>query len=317
MSLVVRSESSNTPALPADVQANQQIVQTLAWAQAAEAVYAVAEKLVSTSFVPAAYRNKPMEATAAILAGMEVGLSQMASLRAFDNIQGTPAPKAITLRAIVQGQGHEIIVKESTARVAVVAGRRRGDTEWQTSRWDIPRAQQMGLLGKDQWKNQPTAMLIARATSECCRLVAADAIMGMPYSAEEILDQDAEVREAPRRVSLDDIDNADDERPEAPQIAERPVSAPPVNAEPMTKAQQGKMFALFAEKGLNSSAQQREFVAEKIGRQIASRNDLTKDEAKVVIDALEALAMPAPAESAADVDMGGAELDDPIEGELQ
>jgi hypothetical protein len=31
----------------------------------------------------------------------------------------------------------------------------------------------------------PQAMLAARATSEVCRLVAADAILGMPYSSEE------------------------------------------------------------------------------------------------------------------------------------
>ncbi len=37
---------------------------------------------------------------------------------------------------------------------------------WQTSVWTIERAQQMGLLGKDQWKKQPDAMLVARATSE-------------------------------------------------------------------------------------------------------------------------------------------------------
>lgn len=295
MSLVPRSEN-NAVALPADVQASQQIVQTLAWAQAAEAVYAVAEKLVNTSFVPRGYRGKPMEATAAILAGAEVGLSQMASLRAFDDIQGTPAPKAITLRAIVQNVGHEIVVKESTARVAVVAGRRRGSDEWQTSRWDISRAQQMGLLGKDQWKSQPTAMLIARATSECCRLIAADAIMGMPYSAEEIADQDGgEVREAPRRVSLDEIDAAEESAPvrATAEVGEaravQPVSGPPATADPdpMPENRQKRMFAMFRDAGFAGKEEQLAYIEVTIKRAIASRAELTAAEGEQIIEALD------------------------------
>ncbi len=129
MTLAVRNERNSLAALPPEVQANQQIVQTLAWAQAAEAVYLVAEKLVHTRFVPRAYQGKPMEATAAILAGAELGLSQMASLRAFDDIQGTPAPKAITLRAVVQGAGHDVRIEKSDPTIAIVAARRRADLD--------------------------------------------------------------------------------------------------------------------------------------------------------------------------------------------
>jgi len=178
------------------------------WAQAADAAYRLAETLCSTQFAPAAYKGKPQEATAAILAGAEVGLSPLASLRAFDNIQGTPAPKALTLRAIAQGLGHEVRIDESTPVIAVVSGRRKGDADWQTSTWTIERAQQMGLTSKTQWKQQPAAMLVARATAEVCRWIASDAIMGMPYTAEEIRDQGvtaAPGRPAPRIVSAADF----------------------------------------------------------------------------------------------------------------
>ncbi|MCG5460819.1 hypothetical protein MED01_004245 [Micromonospora sp. MED01] len=184
--------------------ATAQLVQ---WAQAADAAGRFAAVVCNTSAVPVAYKGKPAEAAAAILAGAEVGLSPMASLRAFDNIQGTPAPKAMTLRAITQGLGHEIRIDESTAVIAVVSGRRKGDTEWQTSTWTIERAQQMGLTGKQQWKQQPAAMLVARATAEVCRWIASDAIMGMPYAAEEIRDQGSnyEARPAPRLVTAADF----------------------------------------------------------------------------------------------------------------
>jgi hypothetical protein len=80
-------------------------------------------------------------------------------------------------------------------------GRRKGATDWQTVVWDIPRAQKLGLLGKDQWKKQPKTMLINRATGEICRLVASDALHGMPYAAEE-LDGYVNGEIAPQRAPL-------------------------------------------------------------------------------------------------------------------
>jgi hypothetical protein len=164
--------------------------QLVQWAQAANAAYQYAQVVCSTQAVPAGYRGKPQEGAAAILAGSEVGLSPMASLRAFDNIQGTPAPKAITLRAIVQGQGHDLEVVESDARHCVVEGRRKGSDRWQRLEWTIERATTAGYVAKNpKWKTDPTSMLVARATSEMSRWLDSAAIMGMPYSAEEIRDQ--------------------------------------------------------------------------------------------------------------------------------
>jgi hypothetical protein len=85
-----------TPATP---EAAARLVE---WAKAATAAHQLATALAQTAFVPQQYRGKAGEATAAILAGAELGFDPLASLRAFDNIQGTVAPKAITLRAVAQ-----------------------------------------------------------------------------------------------------------------------------------------------------------------------------------------------------------------------
>lgn len=267
--------------------ATAQLVQ---WAQAATAAAQFAEAVCNSQAVPQQYRGKTQEAAAAILAGAEVGLTPMASLRAFDNIQGTPAPKAMTLRAIAQGLGHKVRIDESTPERAVVSGLRNGDTEWQTSTWTIQRAQMMGLTGKAQWKQQPAAMLVARATAEVCRWIASDAIMGMPYTAEEVRDQGVtvEARPAPRMISADDILGGQDSASVAAV-----ESAPTAGDQMATDDQRDEMRGLWGDLGFggDENRDNRLVITTKILRlseSLETLDDLTFDEAETVIAALKA-----------------------------
>jgi hypothetical protein len=246
------------------------------WARQAEAAAIYAERVCSTAMVPKAYFGKPAEAAAAILAGAELGFGPMASLRAFDNIQGTPAPKAMTLRAVVQAAGHEVRIVESTDERAVVDGRRKGDTEWQTSIWDTARAQKLTQYKTNpNYKSNPAQMLVARATAEVCRWVGADAIMGMPYAAEEVGDF-IEAAPAPvtRRLTVAELD-----------------AAPAANAdEPLGDEQRKHMFALWRDLGYDGD-ENREvrlgITAKILGLpELESSSDLTRAEADQVIAAL-------------------------------
>jgi hypothetical protein len=248
------------------------------WLQQADAVFAIAQKVCSTSFAPAAYRGKPDEAAAAMLAGAELGFDPMASLRAFDSINGVPAPKALTLRAVVLGQGHEVEIVESTAERAVVRGRRKGSAEWQASVWDIARAKLMPQYAKNpNYQQNPAAMLVARATSEVCRWVAPDAVMGMPYAAEEIEDITPAPAPVARRLTAADLD-------EQPALD----SAPAV--EMVTRQQQKHLFALWTDLGLGAKEQRHERLmrtAEILGLpDLETFNDLTADQAEAVITEL-------------------------------
>lgn len=158
----------------------------MAWAQEADLAYQMAQKLAGTSFVPQSLRGKPGDIAAAILAGAELGLKPMATLKSIDIIQGTPALRAHAMRAVLQGQGHEIELVESTDTLCRMRGRRAGSEAWQEVEWTIDRARQMGLLNKDQWKKNPKGMLVARATGDVSRLIASDALHGMPYVSEEL-----------------------------------------------------------------------------------------------------------------------------------
>jgi hypothetical protein len=268
------------------------------WAQSALAAHEVAEGLVQTSFVPEAFRGKPHEATAAILAGSEVGLSPLAALRSFDIIQGTAAARAITLRAIVQSQGHEIVLVESTATRCKMKGRRRGTDTWQEVTWTMDRAKNLGLTSKHNWKAQPQAMLVARATSEVCRLVASDAILGIGMSVEEISDgadpsQPVQIEggeEQPKTRRMSRKRPSGDEKGGHEKVT-RTESLPANDAETegITDAQSRMLHASFNDLGYTDEDRDKRmaYTVEIIGREVTTSSELTKDEASRVIDRLQ------------------------------
>jgi hypothetical protein len=267
------------------------------WAQSADAAYQVAERLSSSAFVPAQFKGKPVELTAAILSGLEVGLSPMAAMRAFDVIQGQAAARAITLRAIAQSHGHEMVVIESTSARCRMKGKRRGSDEWQTVTWDITRAQALGLTGKDNWKKQPGAMLLARATSELARLIASDAILGIGYSAEEVADGGTFDQQVDEVVGTP-----------APPTGTRKMSRKPKPANEdgsPARDEEGQMKAMhasFNEAGITERQDRLDFAMSVVNREIESSADLTWDERSAVIEALKAQA-PASEEAIEDAEV--------------
>lgn len=284
------------------------------WVKQARDVATVAEMLCRTSFVPKAFQGKPAECAAAILAGQEMGMAPMAALRAIDVIEGKPGLSALGLRALVQSKGHEIWVHESTATRAIVKGRRKGSEKVETSTWTIERARQMGLTGKKNWKEQPTNMLLARATSECARLIAADALLGMPYSTEELEDgadmpvpvSGAPVEAKPARRTArraqaappaEPTPNPEPELeepaeqhpyPEAETVTERALSETQQSEPPITEAQIKRLHVAFGTAGIKDRDQKMAVIYRVIGRVVESSKELTKREAARVIDHLEA-----------------------------
>jgi hypothetical protein len=257
------------------------------WAHSADAAYQVAERLSSSAFVPAQFKGKPVELTAAILSGLEVGLSPMAAMRSFDIISGQAAPRAITLRAVVQSHGHEMVLVESNNTRCKMKGKRRGSDEWQTVTWTMDRAKDLGLVGKDNWKKQPAAMLVARATSELARLIASDAILGIGYSSEEVADGGA----------FDQQIAADTTAPATPtgtrKMSRRKPAAEDGTPERDEEGQRAAMFATFNEAGsLGLVDEGRDarlaYCARVVGHDVVSSSDLGWDEVSAVIDALKA-----------------------------
>ena len=161
------------------------------WGQAARSAYELAKGLTVTQFVPDTFRNKPEEAMAAIIAGAEVGLSPMQALQSTFVIGGRPAYYARTMVALTQSHGHEVWTKELTPTKAVVCGRRQGSDNVETVTVTLDQARKAGWTRNKKYDTEPESMLYARAASTVCRRIAADALLGIPYTVEELEAPDA------------------------------------------------------------------------------------------------------------------------------
>lgn len=176
--------------------------QTDSWTDVLVEVADLASKISGSDFVPEAYRGKTPQVAAAILHGRELGLPPLTALAMTNPIKGKPTISAEAMRALALQAGHEIIVTESSSSRVVIKGRRRGSDEWTTVSWTLEDARQAGLLRKSRsgeptnWDRFPRQMLLARASTELCRIVFPDVIHGM-RSAEELIDEIDTVTELP------------------------------------------------------------------------------------------------------------------------
>jgi hypothetical protein len=151
----------------------------------AEVNWKTAQKIANTPFVPSAFRGKPEAVFAAILYGDELGLGPMQSLNSIHVIEGKPSMSPELMRALVARAGHRLDVKLASNEKVVLWGKRADNDSEATVEWSMKDAQQAGLAGRGAWKTYPRAMLLARATSEICRMIFSDCIAGLSYTPEE------------------------------------------------------------------------------------------------------------------------------------
>lgn len=166
-------------------------------------VASIAERLAGSSLLPKSMQGKIPDVLVTILAGQEMGLPPMASLRAIHVIEGKPVLSADGMVAIALGSGKALYfdrVEESdtsvtyeTCRVGAKVPRR--------CTWTIAMAKQAALHLKDNWRAYPRAMLASRAKSELARDVYPDVLAGC-YSHDEHNDEAAAHRDVPSAVQM-------------------------------------------------------------------------------------------------------------------
>jgi hypothetical protein len=184
----------------------------------------IAERISKSELLPPELRGKVPEVLMQIMAGQELGLYSMASLRSFHIIKGKPVMGADAMVAVILGSGKAEYFKrvgEGSGKSVTYATKRRGHEE-QRCTWTWDMAKDAALTSKDNWRMFPRQMLASRAKSELARDVYPDVLTGC-YTADEVEHGDPD--RAPMRERYEDADFVDQPAAPAPAPAAAPRAA--------------------------------------------------------------------------------------------
>lgn len=133
----------------------------------------------------------PQAVLATVLAGRELGIPAMASLRAFHIIEGKPQMSAGTIQSLVLKSakcGYFRCSERTAERATFVT--KRGDEPEMSLTYTIEEGKLAwqktpDAWSKSTWGRSPADMLVARASSKLARLVYPDVVSGL-YAPEEM-----------------------------------------------------------------------------------------------------------------------------------
>lgn len=279
------------------------------WVEAASNAHRLVVPLIDTYFIPDVYRPKvdPRataeqkaearavaigNATAAVLQGITLGLDPMTALQQIYVVHGRPGMYARIKVALVLSRGHDIWAEDLSDTRAVVAGRRKGGDHIERVVVTMDMARKAGWTKNEAYTKTPQDMLWARAAGRVCDRIAPDALMGIA-SVEEIQDEVATTSGngtrtvTPRRRPEPAALPATAEPPLEPEAAPAPAAAEPEPAPRAINASQTRtLHALLKGNEMGDKATGLAYIADVIGRDVASTKDLTRDEAERVIEDL-------------------------------
>lgn len=234
--LAIRNEQQGSAIAPVDIAAEL------------PQIFRLASALIkATGFIPSHLKNEG-EIAAVILAGRELGLQPMVSLRSIAMVKGKPVLAADVMLGLMLRAGvkHEWVSDGSPAQgnVARIRLERPGHEPYVSS-FSLEDAQRAGLASNDNYKKHQGAMLRARAVSAGGRAYCPDVLSGC-YVPGELGEEEtpapAPRASKPRRDrTLDDVaqsressaiaagmsDHAQDAARHEDEQRERPTSRPP------------------------------------------------------------------------------------------
>lgn len=136
-----------------------------------------------------AYGGTPEAALMTIMAGREMGLGAMASLRTFHVVEGKPTMSAQLMMAICIAsplcKEFRVLRSQCSKTRGVVRVWRHDWSEPEEYTWTEEDAADAGLTGKNNWKRYARQMLINRAIAEAARFVFPE-LMANVYTPSEI-----------------------------------------------------------------------------------------------------------------------------------
>jgi hypothetical protein len=205
----------------------------------------LAQTLAAARSIPEVLQKSPADVLAIVLAGAELGLAPMQSIRGIRLIKGQPALSADAMGALVKARRdvcQYLLLVESTPQRATYRTQRVGDPQPTELTYTLEDAQRAGLTSGDNWRKYPAAMLRARCLSAICRAVYPDLLLGV-YDPEELASvepprpaQPAEVVDAVVQAATAAAVSTPAPQPSPPQVAQplppQPESVPAQRASP-------------------------------------------------------------------------------------
>jgi hypothetical protein len=181
-------------------------------------IQALAEIYSKSTLLPEALRGKVPDIVVSIMAGQELGLAPMASIRGVHVVQGKPILSADTMVALCLSSGlaEYFSCTEDTDTRVTYETKRRGSPTAQRASWGVEDTKRAGLQTKDNWRMYPRSMMKARAKAILARDVYPDVLAGC-YDPDEIqVPAREQSRPAPAPVvEVEDADLVEDATPRA------------------------------------------------------------------------------------------------------
>jgi len=163
----------------------------------------MAQQACKSGFFP--MLRKPEQAFVQIMTGHELGIGPMTALQQIAVVNGKPVLGSALMAAKIKQHPKYDYRKPASKKLneeaTCIILQKVGDTfeEVGSETFSIKDAERAGLLGKNNWKNYPQAMLWARALTQAARMHCPDVFMGSVYSPDEMnieCDRDGEMLEA-------------------------------------------------------------------------------------------------------------------------
>lgn len=144
-------------------------------------VRAVSKDLSGSKLLPSFFYNKPQDVLAVVLAGAELGIGPMQSLRGMDVIQGKISMSSQLIGALIMSSPdcEYLTPVEFTDKKATYETKRKGSPAPVRMSYTFEEAKQAGLTGKDNYRKNPVAMLLARCQARIGRACYPDKCLGV------------------------------------------------------------------------------------------------------------------------------------------
>lgn len=187
---IPEGETMNLPAttgnqgVPAQTLMQKGVEKLRQHAELKQMAFDYAEFITKTGACPAIYKNKPMDAAAAIIRGTALGFDPDGALEAFFVIQGKTGMYARAMIAVAENVGCRVWEEEATDDSVTWCGIRPGDDKVERVTWTMELAERAGYTRNAKYKTNPREMLRAKCQAELARIVAPGALMGLVSEAE-------------------------------------------------------------------------------------------------------------------------------------